>query len=55
MSWKELAEWIAEMSDDDQDGSATVYDAARDEYFPVAGKGECNDGVLDDGHPFITI
>ena len=56
MTYKELLEYLNELSTEQLNQTVTVYNAADDEYYPV---NSCNvslvDDVLDKDHFFIEI
>ncbi len=63
MTWKELAEKVNEMTDEQKNTDVTVYLGEMDEFFPIEcrtrvatdGFDDPGQGVLDVGHPFIVI
>lgn len=54
-TYKQLEELISGMTEEQKGSDVTVYDQEIDEYFQIKGIGYCNDGVLDDDHPFIIF
>jgi len=55
MTYRQLLEALKELHPDNLDNTVTVYTVEQDEYFAVSGTGICDDGVLDDGHPFLIV
>lgn len=58
MTWRELAEQINNLSEEQKDTDVTIYDSAKDEFFGsyygclgIA----LDEDVLDDGHPYLRI
>lgn len=55
MTYRQLLEALKELHPDNLDNTVTIYTVEEDEYYPVSGCGICDDGVLDDGHPFLIV
>lgn len=60
LTYKQLAAKISKMSAEQQNNDVTIYLKKSDEVIPTLGLGHVNNkselaGVLDDGHPFISI
>lgn len=55
MTYRELLEALKELPQENLDNTATIYKVEDDEYFAITGTGICDDGVLDDGHPFLIV
>jgi|694.fasta_scaffold03312_69 hypothetical protein len=58
MTWSELCQLIAEMSDEQKQMDVTIYVAENEEFFPVDSLKNCeesNEDSLDPGHPFLVI
>jgi hypothetical protein len=55
MKYRQLLEALKELPQENLDNTATIYKVEDDEYFAITGTGICDDGVLDDGHPFLII
>jgi hypothetical protein len=58
LSYKQLAELIGNMTDEQQNMTATVYINGEDEFYPInsiefSKEGECD--ALDDNHPYFII
>ena len=54
-TFREIAGIINKMTVEQKDSDATVWNADMDEYFRIQGVGFCDDGVLDDDHPFFIF
>ncbi len=61
MTWAELAEYIGNLSQEQQQTDVTVYVSGVDEFYPlvadypvVEASADKTD-VLDDGHPYLVI
>jgi len=55
MTYQRLAEIINEMSEEDKMLDVSIYNQEIDEYFSVVDFDYCDDGILDDGHPYLSI
>lgn len=63
MTWDDLAEYIATLTDEQRQTDVTVYVDGPDEAYPVTDMREVGpgselgdlDGVLDDGHPYMVV
>ena len=56
MTYKELADHIAVMDEEQRNSDVTIYDGGEDEYYPVFGIDfSPEDDVLDKNHPFLTV
>lgn len=55
MTFGQLLQQLSALSKAELDLDATVHLAVKDEYLPCSGIGRCEDGVLDDRHPFIEV
>jgi hypothetical protein len=55
MTYRELLKAIQELHPDNLDNDVTILIEGDVEYFAAKGLGICDDGVLDDGHPFIIV
>ena len=55
MTYRQLLEAIKELRPENLDDTVTIYIVEEDEYFAVVSTGICDDGVLDDGHPFLIV
>lgn len=56
MTYKQLAEEIAKLSDEQKNMDVTVYLNEQDEYYPAEVLGiAVDDGVLDENHPVLTV
>lgn len=53
-TFAQLAKIISEMTDEQKNSDVTVYDNNSDEYFQAQSVEYCNNGVLDNNHPFIS-
>lgn len=58
MTYRELAEQLAHLNDEQLDSDVTVYDTNQDEYFgcyELVLRFEEETDVLDEGHPFLAF
>lgn len=55
MTYRELLDRLKGFSKEELDLDIAVYLFGMDEYFQVEGIMQCDDGVLDDGHPFLVV
>jgi hypothetical protein len=61
MTYRELAEYISKLNDEQKDSDVTVFVADQDEFYPlVAGcpvseAKEIGEDRLDEGHPYLVI
>ncbi len=59
MTYRELAEYISNLTDEQKDSDVTVFVSGVEEYYTLVGDYpalEANgDDVLDDGHPYLAI
>lgn len=55
MTYHRLLQIIVSLPPENMNDTVTVYLQQEDEYFAAVSHGNCDDGVLDDGHLFITI
>lgn len=56
MTYKQLLTFLNAMSDEELEQDVTTRLDSNGEYFPVGDEiPMCDDGVLDDGHPFLTV
>jgi hypothetical protein len=53
MTYRELLEALKELRPENLDDTVTIY--KDDEYFAITDTDICDDGVLDDGHPFLIV
>ena len=59
MTYRELAQQLSQLNDNQLDSDVTVYVSGVDEYYGVVGdnpflESEVDD-VLDNGHPYLVI
>ena len=59
MTYRELAEYISNLADDQKDNNVTVFVSGVDEYYSLVGDYPIveadNNDVLDYGHPYLVI
>lgn len=60
LTYRKLAELIADLPENRKDDDATVYDAILDEFVPIssfqiADEEGVASGILDEGHAFLAI
>ena len=61
MTYRELAEYISKLNDEQQDSDVTVYVMGAGEFYPlvvgcpVSEAKEIDNDVLDEGHPYLVI
>jgi len=55
MTYRQLAKKINELPEKWKNTDVSVYSVLSDEYFEVSDIKFCDDGVLDNGHPFLVI
>lgn len=59
MTYRELAEKIGRMSDEEKDCDVSVHSVIEDEYFSISDQvsfiNEDESDVMDDGHPYLKM
>lgn len=59
MTYRDLAEYIGNLTDEQKDSSVTIFVYGVEEYYPLMGDYPAveaeGDDVLDDGHPYLVI
>ena len=55
MTYAQLRDLIDALPEEELNDTVTVYLQETDEYFGVVAHGNCEDGILDDGHLFLKI
>lgn len=56
MTYRQLANLIAALTEEQKDANVTVLCRTQDEFFPVIGcDTQDEDDVLDDNHPYLII
>jgi hypothetical protein len=59
MTYRELAEYISNLADEQKDNDVTVFVSGVDEYYALVGDYPAveadGDDVLDNGHPYLVI
>lgn len=58
MTYRELAEYISKLNDEQQDSDVTVYVMGAGEFYPLVPDypvSEIDNDVLDEGHPYLVI
>jgi hypothetical protein len=55
MTYRQLLAALQELRPENLDNDVTIYITSDDEYFAAKGCGICDDGVLEDGHPFLFV
>ena len=56
MTYRQLANLIASLTEEQKDANVTILCRTQDEFFPVIGcDTQDGDDVLDDNHPYLII
>ena len=59
LTYRELAEQINNMTDEQKDSDVTIYVHGVDEFYAtiasVKFSDKTNDDILDEGHPYLSI
>ena len=55
LTYRELLAIINQLTPEQLDMTATVYDGANDEYLPINAMETADTDVLDDNHPVLIV